>query len=218
MESVASRYRKVVEQLAAGVILVAVTKTRSIEELKDLYDCGHRIFGENRVQELLEKKPQLPNDVSWHLIGTLQTNKVKQVLPHVALIHSVDRLSLLECIDKEAGKLGIKAHLLLQVHIASEETKHGFSEEELRELIKEPLSTRFPNVEVLGLMGMATFTEDEKQVRDEFKSLFRLYTQARALHPAWSILSMGMSGDYQLAMEEGSNMVRVGSALFGPRS
>lgn len=218
MESVASRYRKVAEHLADGVTLVAVTKTRSVEELKHLYECGHRIFGENRVQELLEKKPQLPNDVSWHLIGTLQTNKVKQVLPHVALIHSVDRLPLLECINKEAGKLGIKAHLLLQVHIASEETKHGFSEEELQELINEPLSNRFPNVEVLGLMGMATFTEDQQQVRSEFKTLFQLYSQARLRYPSWCILSMGMSGDYQLAMEEGSNMIRVGSALFGPRS
>jgi hypothetical protein len=218
MESVASRYRNVLAHVPQGVTLVAVTKTRSIEELKDLYDCGHRIFGENRVQELLDKKPHFPDDVSWHLIGTLQTNKVKQVLPHADLIHSVDRLSLLNCINKEAGKLGLKARVLLQVHIASEETKHGFSEAEVHGLVQEPLSALYPNVEVRGLMGMASFTEDEEQVRSEFKGLFRLYTQARALHPAWSILSMGMSGDYRLAIQEGSTMVRVGSALFGPRA
>lgn len=218
MDSVASRYQRIMAHIPQGVTLVAVTKTRSIGQLKELYACGHRIFGENRVQELLEKRPQLPEDISWHLIGSLQTNKVKQILPHVALIHSVDRLYLLECIDKEADKQKLKAKVLLQVHIAEEETKQGFSVQDMQTLLLEPLSQRYPNVEIMGLMGMATFTEDEEQVRKEFKNLFQLFSQARVAHPSMTILSMGMSGDFRLAIEEGSTMVRVGSALFGPRA
>jgi len=203
---------------AGGAELVAVSKTKPAEEIQQLYGYGHRDFGENYVQELAEKAATLPGDVRWHFIGHLQTNKVKLIAPFVHLIHGVDSSRLLREVDKQARKLGRVIPVLLQVHIASEETKFGMNEEELAECISVELPALHA-VSFRGLMGMASFTENEQQVRDEFRKLRRLYDQYRQA-PAGSsmnILSMGMSGDYRLALDEGSTMVRIGSLLFGAR-
>lgn len=198
------------------VTLVAVTKNRDVNQLLELYRCGHLIFGENRVQELLSKKSLLPSDIEWHLIGHLQTNKVKSVLPHVSLIHSVDSLKLLKEINKEAAKLNKKINVLLQVFIASEETKFGLSEDELNEIVNSNFSSIFPSINLCGLMGMASNTEDKEKVKNEFKFLNGLFNNIKAKNtfPHFKILSMGMSNDFQDAVQCGSNMIRVGSALF----
>lgn len=208
--------------LPAHCTLVAVTKTQPAEKIQALYETGHRIFGENKVQELLLKHESLPKDIQWHLIGHLQTNKVKFIVPFVALIHSVDSLRLLEEINKQAKKAGRVVPCLLQVHIAREETKYGFSEEELFALLDHPVLTELDHVQLKGLMGMATFTDDQDQVRQEFRYLKKLFDtlKSRRLPPAVDLseLSMGMSGDYSIAIEEGSTMVRIGTAIFGERN
>lgn len=203
-----------------GVTLVAVSKTKPVEDIAKLYQLGQRIFGENKVQELVEKAQQLPGDIQWHLIGHLQTNKVKQVLPHVALIHSVDSLHLLEEIEHESAKLSQKKEILLQIKIAVEETKYGLNEDELNEIIELVNEGSFPHIILRGLMGMASFTEAEEQVKKEFACLKVIFDETKTLlktPSGFDILSMGMSGDYGLAVSEGSNMVRVGSLIFGER-
>ena len=203
-----------------GVTLVAVSKTKPVEDITELYQLGQRIFGENKVQELVEKAQQLPGDIQWHLIGHLQTNKVKQVLPHVALIHSVDSLHLLKEIEHESAKLCQKKEILLQIKIAVEDTKYGLNEDELKEIIELVNEEGFPHIVLRGLMGMASFTEAEEQVKTEFASLKVIFDQTKEqlnTPSAFDILSMGMSGDYRLAVSEGSNMVRVGSLIFGER-
>lgn len=201
--------------------LVAVSKTHTPEEIMALYDQGQRDFGENRVQELLPKWEQMPKDIRWHAIGHLQTNKVRSIAPFVYMIHSVDSLKLLREIDKEAIKAGRIIPCLLQVHIAEEETKFGLDREELIALLESPEFAALHHVDVQGLMGMATFTEVEDQVRKEFRSLRQLFEEVKTRFflkkESFRELSMGMSGDYRIAMEEGSTMVRVGSLLFGPR-
>jgi pyridoxal phosphate enzyme (YggS family) len=205
------------------VTLVAVSKTKPVEDIKALYDWGQRDFGENYVQELTEKQVVCPEDIRWHYIGHLQTNKVKYIAPFVHLIHGVDSLKLLQEIDKQARKNGRVIQCLLQVHIAQEETKFGFSETELMEIMedvhKSKLMDELKNVEVVGLMGMASFTNDMEQVRKEFKFLKLLFDRCAELqvHNTIQTLSMGMSNDYQVAIEEGSNMVRIGSLIFGSR-
>ncbi len=202
-----------------NVNLVAVSKTKSAEEILKLYSLGQRDFGENYVQELAEKYEQLPKDIQWHFIGHLQSNKVKYIAPFVSLIHSVDSLKLLKEIEKQGKKNDRVVDCLLQVHIAKEETKFGMNEEELEELAGTNLSA-YKNIRVLGMMGMASFTDDVKKVRSEFKflkSLFDKYSKQSNDNFEFSILSMGMSADYQVAIEEGSNMVRIGSLLFGER-
>ncbi len=196
-----------------GITLVAVSKTKPVEDIKELYDLGHRDFGENYVQELVEKAKQLPNDIRWHFIGHLQTNKVKLIAPFVQLIHGVDSLRLLKEIDKEAGKAVRKIECLLQVHIAEEETKFGFDEEELMNLNW----TELANIHVIGVMGMASFTDDMNKVRKEFQHLKRLFDRLQTPNSGLTTLSMGMSADYKIAVEEGSTMVRIGSLLFGIR-
>lgn len=203
-----------------GATLVAVSKTRSPEEILAIYGRGQRVFAENRVQELVAKAPLLPDDIEWHLIGHLQTNKVRQVLPHVRLIHSLDRSSLWETLDTEAGRLGRTIDCLLQVKVAQEESKFGWEFLALREFLAAGRHLELPRVRIRGLMGMATLTDDRDQVRSEFRELagyFRsLQEGSFAGDPGFSILSMGMSSDYDIALEEGSTMIRVGSLLFAP--
>ncbi len=199
-------------------VLVAVSKNHLAEEVMPLYEASQRVFGENRVQELLTKYEQLPKDIEWHLIGHLQTNKVKLIAPFISLIHSVDSEKLLAVINNEAQKCNRVIDCLLQVHIASEDTKFGFSLLEAELFIKSFAPDKFPNIRLRGLMGMATFTEDSLQIEREFNTLADLFKQVQkdkvSLQPHFNILSMGMSSDYRIALQCGSNMVRIGSLLF----
>jgi hypothetical protein len=218
---VADNIHLIERQLKGKATLIAVTKTKPVALLQEAYDAGCRQFGENKVQEMVEKHPQLPADIDWHLIGHLQTNKVKYIAPFVALIQSVDSLKLLQEINKQALKNERVIDCLLQIYIADEETKFGFLPDEAETLINSPELGQLANVRVIGLMGLATNTDDEEQVRREFRGLKQLYDQlAKAQRPnvQFSQLSMGMSGDYQIAVDEGSTMVRVGSAIFGSRN
>jgi len=216
-------YELLLEQIGSSK-LVAVSKTRSEKEILNLYEKGQRIFGENRVQELVPKYEALPKDIEWHLIGHLQTNKVKQIAPFVHLIHAVDSLKLLKEIQKQAAKNERTIGVLLQFRIAEEDTKFGLSKNELLELVEyyQAPAKHFPNVELRGLMGMATFTEDEEQVRSEFQSLAEQFQFLKdsyfLLDEQFAERSMGMSGDYKWALDEGSTMLRIGSLLFGPRN
>ncbi|MFZ9878028.1 MAG: YggS family pyridoxal phosphate-dependent enzyme [Chitinophagaceae bacterium] len=201
---------------ASGATLVAVSKKKSVEEIKALYDLGQRDFGENYVQELLQKQPLLPADIRWHFIGHLQRNKVKSILPFCKLIQGVDRLELLEEINKQASKLERVVDCLLQVHIATEESKFGFDSAELSAVL--PVLSSYSHVRVVGLMGMASFTNNLSQVSAEFRLLKKLFDQYRSYFLITDpFLSMGMSGDYKIALEEGSTMIRIGSLLFGAR-
>ncbi|MDX1628930.1 MAG: YggS family pyridoxal phosphate-dependent enzyme [Fulvivirga sp.] len=201
--------------------LVAVSKTKPVSLIKEAYDEGLRIFGENRAQELKKKAEQLPKDIEWHMIGHLQRNKVKYIAPFVALIHSVDSPRLLKEINKEANKNERVINCLLQIHIAKEETKYGLDEAEFFDLLGSENLSKYENVRIIGLMGMATFTENENQVREEFRYLKSLFDKAQQKelpgHVEMKELSMGMSGDYEIALEEGSTMIRVGSKIFGAR-
>ena len=199
------------KHLADNVHLVAVSKTKSNELIIEAYGAGQRIFGENKVQELVEKEESLPKDIEWHMIGHLQTNKVKYIAPFVSLIHAVDSKKLIKEINKRAKQNNRVIPCLLQVHIAQEESKFGLDKDGVIEILK----TDFPNVSIVGLMGMATFTDNKNQVRKEFKYLKDSYDELKENQPNFSILSMGMSGDYSIAIEEGSNMVRIGSSIFG---
>ncbi len=201
-----------------GVTLVAVSKTRSIEELMPLYQEGQRVFGENRVQELLTKYEGMPKDIQWHLIGHLQSNKVKYIAPFIHTIHSVDSVSLLETIQREAEKYQRKIRVLLQFHIAEEETKFGLNEEEGIALVEKIQSSPLPNIEVAGVMGMATLTDNKEKIRREFVHLKRIFSRLEKEYfpeqASFCEISMGMSGDYEIAAEEGATIIRVGSALF----
>ncbi|HEX5151659.1 MAG TPA: YggS family pyridoxal phosphate-dependent enzyme [Parafilimonas sp.] len=206
---------------ANNVTLVAVSKTKPVEDILTLYDFGHRDFGENYVQELIEKEKQLPKDIRWHFIGHLQTNKVKQVIGFVHLIHGVDSLKLLKEINKQSEKINKTTNCLLQVHIAQEETKFGLDENELKEIIDQVTAVPLTNASINGLMGMASFTDDKDQVRKEFKYLKSLLNKCNELltiDRRLLTVSMGMTADYTIAIEEGSNMIRVGSLIFGERS
>lgn len=200
------------------VTLVAVSKTKPNEAISEAYQAGQRVFGENKVQELTEKYESLPKDIEWHMIGHLQSNKVKYIAPFVSLIHGVDSFKLLKEINKRAAQNERVINCLLQIHIAEEDTKFGFDEKEVIELIKSEAFQHLKNIKVVGLMGMATFTDDENQIRKEFKSLKKLFDKLQISNHQFQILSMGMSGDYQIAIEEGSTMIRVGSSIFGERN
>ena len=195
-----------------NIDIVAVSKTKPINDLKEAYHAGQRIFGENKVQEMVSKFDQLPKDILWHMIGHLQTNKVKYIASFVNTIHSVDSHKLLKEIQKQALKYNREIKCLIQIRIANEETKFGIKPSELEEFLN--FSKTLPNIEISGLMGMASFTEDKNQIRNEFRSLSNLYNSYDNLR----VLSMGMSGDYQIAIEEGSTMVRIGSKIFGERN
>jgi pyridoxal phosphate enzyme (YggS family) len=203
-----------------SVTLVAVSKTKPVSDIQELYDLGQRDFGENYVQELIDKVPVLPSDIRWHFIGHLQRNKVKYILPFVHLIHGVDSLRLLLEIEKQAAKIGRHVNVLIQLYIAGEETKFGLDETELNELILHIEGHPLQYVSIKGMMGMASFVEDKAILEKEFTYLNSLYQKTKSLNiPSFSFdtLSMGMSGDYQLAIQQGSNMVRIGSLLFGAR-
>jgi len=205
----------------AGARLVAVSKTKPVEEIQALYDAGQRVFGENRVQELAEKAVLLPKDIEWHTIGHLQSNKVKYIAEFVSLIHSVDSFKLLYEIDKQAAKRDRTINCLLQLRIATEESKHGMDFDDILTTLNEDGLEKYPNIRVLGLMGMATFTDDRKQISREFKILRSRFDQLQKGYfkadETFGELSMGMSADYQLALEEGSTLIRVGSLIFGSR-
>jgi hypothetical protein len=205
--------------LPPGVTLVAVSKTKPLTALQEAYDAGQRDFGENRVQEMAEKAAALPKDIRWHMIGHVQTNKIKEFAPWIHLVHGVDRIKVLEVLETEAAKAGRVVDALLQVHIAQEETKFGFSSEELLPLMTRTALEAYPHVRVRGLMGMASFSPDESLVNREFARLRALFLAGKEQLgvPHWDTLSMGMSGDWPLAVQNGSTLVRVGSALFGSR-
>jgi PLP dependent protein len=215
-------YNNLKKELGDKVILVAVSKTKSVEAIKELYNLGHRDFGENYVQELIQKQLLLPNDIRWHFIGHLQRNKVKYLVPFIYMIHGIDSYKLLEEVERVAAKNNKTINCLLQVHIAEEETKFGFDERELMALV-ETIPTnknlhRLDHVNIRGLMGMASFTENFPQVEKEFKFLKTMFDDAKTvLGESFDTLSMGMSADYKLALKEGSNMVRIGSLIFGER-
>ncbi len=203
------------------ITLVAVSKTKPVEEIKKKYNEGFINFGENRVNELVQKFNLLPKDINWHMIGHLQTNKVKKIIPFISLIHSVDSLKLIDKIENESKKFDKKTNVLLQVHIAKEKSKYGFNFEEVRYFFKNQLDESYKNINIVGLMGMATFTNNKNQIRKEFKNLKILYDEIKSIsqknNQKIKILSMGMSSDYKIAIEEGSNMVRIGSLIFGER-
>ena len=215
--SIQENYHKIKAQIPENVELVAVSKFHPVEKIKEVYDCGQKVFGENKVQELLTKVNELPADIQWHLIGHLQTNKVKYIAPFIDTIQSVDSEKLLLEINKEAAKNNRIIKVLLQVKIAEEETKYGLEIAEAKEIFSNYLEHKYPNIEILGLMGMATFTDNKNQVKSEFlvlKSLFDELSTFKKLET----LSMGMSDDFSLAIECGSTSVRIGSAIFGVRN
>ena len=210
-------YQEIIKQIPENVQLVAVSKMHPVEKIQQVYDLGQRVFGENKVQELLEKFPLLPGDIQWHLIGHLQTNKVKYIAEFIDTIQSVDSEKLLTEIDKQAEKYKRKIKVLLQVKIAEEETKFGLEINEAKELFADYLNGRYPNIEITGLMGMATFTDDKNQVRKEFMYLKQIFDQLSLLKKL-DTLSMGMSDDFRIAINCGANSVRIGSAIFGNRN
>ena len=214
---ISDRIQQLRKKIPANVSLLAVSKYQPPELILEAYRAGQRLFGENRSRELLEKIPLLPDDIQWHFIGHLQTNKVKDIVGRVVLIQSVDSVKLLNAIQKQAHKSGVVQDVLLQVYIAGEETKQGFLPEEIREI--NPLN--LPNVNISGLMGMATFTDDKEKVRSEFRHMRNLFdtlkTGPYSTNPSFIHCSMGMTGDFPIALEEGSTMVRIGSAIFPPR-
>ena len=216
--SIAEEIRKLHQSLPPEVTLVAVSKTKPATDLLEAYEAGQRVFGENKIQEMTSKHEALPKDIQWHMIGHVQSNKVKYMAPYVALIHGVDREKLLKEINKQAAKHHRVIDCLLQIHIAQETSKFGLNEEELFQIVQNQPETTYPNVRLVGLMGMATFTEDKVQVQREFTYLKSLYDKAKKHTNTFNILSMGMSGDYPLAIAEGSNMIRVGSKIFGARN
>ncbi|HUS01091.1 MAG TPA: YggS family pyridoxal phosphate-dependent enzyme [Chitinophagaceae bacterium] len=215
-----NKYKELISELE-NVRLIAVSKTKTIEEIKALYDLGQKDFGENYVQELADKYEVLPKDIKWHFIGHLQTNKVKYIAPFVSLIHGVDSFKLLKEINKQGEKINRVIDCLLQIHIAQEETKFGLNEDELDDIFGNAALKDLKNIRICGLMGMASFTENEETIRNEFhylKTLFNSYKRFLTHNSQLTTLSMGMSADYKIAIEEGSNMVRIGSLIFGERN
>ncbi len=220
--SIKENLQNIRQQVGDRACLVAVSKTKPNEDIMEAYEAGQRVFGENKVQELVNKYESLPKDIEWHMIGHLQTNKVKYIAPFVSLIHGVDSEKLLRMINKEGVKCNRVIPCLLQVHIAEEETKFGFSEEELETMLTGELIQSLRHVQIRGVMGMATYTENEEQIRKEFASLRGIFNRLKEKifreDDQFKEISMGMSGDFSLAIEEGSTMVRVGSSIFGTRN
>lgn len=222
MNDIAGNIALIKSKIPESVKLVAVSKTMPADDIRIAYNAGQRYFGENRVQEILGKKDLLPPDIEWHLIGHLQSNKVKSVVPFVSMIHSIDSCKLLSLVNAEASKVKRVVDCLLQIHIASEETKFGFTFAELTEAIEKQYFNNLDNVRICGVMGMATFTNDKQQVRKEFAYLFKCFITLKnnyfAGKPYFKEVSMGMSGDYEIALMEGSTIIRIGSLIFGERN
>lgn len=222
MESHAVTFQKVQSTISENVKLIAVSKTKPIAEIMEVYDFGHRIFGENKAQELQEKYELMPKDIEWHFIGHLQRNKVKYLTPFVSMIHSIDSLRLLQEVNKSAKKDNRIVDCLLQFFIAEEETKFGLDMDEARELLTSEFFMKMENIRICGVMGMATYTEDTNQIRREFAHLKNIFDEIKAEFfadsPFFKEISMGMTNDCQIAIEEGSTMVRIGSAIFGERN
>ena len=216
--SIQKQLLSILEELPKHVHLVAVSKTKPNADLEEAYAAGQRVFGENKIQEMTQKRETLPKDIQWHMIGNVQTNKVKYMAPYVSLIHGVDRYKLLKEINKQASKSDRVIDCLLQMHIAQEDTKFGFNKEELETVVTDLKANPLPHIRIKGLMGMATFTDNQDQIRSEFKTLKQQFDWLKIQHPEANELSMGMSGDYTLAIEEGSTMIRVGSKIFGSRN
>ena len=215
--SIVENINKIKNEISGTATLVAVSKTKPNELIQEAYDLGQRIFGENKVQELVEKYEDLPKDIEWHLIGHLQTNKVKFIAPFISLIHAIDSFKLLKEINKQANKNNRIINCLLQVKIAEEESKFGLTTSEAEVLISSEDTKQLKGINIVGLMGMATNSSDENKVKDEFSQLNEFFKRLNTQHPTLKTLSMGMSGDYKLAIEQGSNMIRVGSTIFGER-
>ena len=216
MSNIESQIKFYTEQFPLQVKLVAVSKTKPASDLQLAYDAGQRVFGENYVQELVDKHEHLPTDIQWHFIGNLQSNKVKYIAPFVALIHGVNSISTLKEIDKQAKKLNKQIDILLQLHVATEESKFGFSEDEVLEITSQ--KELYSNVNFRGVMGMASFTEDQALIRKEFQEVNRIFSMLKTLFGEnFTEISTGMSGDWKIAVEEGSTLVRIGSAIFGSR-
>ena len=223
MSTIQQNLNNIKSQIPTHVTLVAVSKTKPVADLMEAYNAGQRIFGENKIQEMTDKWEVMPKDIEWHMIGHVQTNKVKYMAPYVSLIHGVDSLKLLQEINKQAAKNNRVIDCLLQVYIAEEESKFGLDEQELEEILKLVQNDKedFKNIRIVGLMGMATFTENKNQIEKEFKHLKTIFDKSKKLnteHCQLNTLSMGMSGDYQLAISCGSTMVRIGSSIFGSRN
>lgn len=215
--SISENIKKFKAEIPENVTLVAVSKTKPKEDILEAYDSGHRVFGENKIQEMTQKQEELPGDIQWHMIGHVQRNKVKYMAPFVSLIHAVDSLKLLKEIEKEAKKNERSINCLLQIKIAEEDSKYGITVDKAKEILSSEAFSEMSHVKVVGLMGMATLTENEEKIRKEFRFLKTTFDKLKEDHPSLSTLSMGMSGDYKIALECGSNMIRVGSAIFGER-
>ena len=217
---VADNLKRLWEEMPPSVQLIAVSKTKPVMDIMKAYEAGQRDFGENRIQEMAEKHEQLPKDIRWHMIGHVQGNKIKYMAPFVHMVHGMDKPKRFMELNNEAAKVNRVIDCLLQVHIATEETKFGFSYAEAKDFLSQDIAGIYPNIRLRGLMGMATFTYDPDQLRKEFRTLYRFYSHERQLnrHPHFDILSIGMSGDFKIAIEEGSTMVRVGQAIFGVRN
>lgn len=216
--TISENLKNLKKALPKDVTLVAVSKTKPVSDLMEAYNAGQRVFGENKIQEMEAKWQEMPEDIEWHMIGHVQRNKVKYMAPFVSLIHAVDSLKLLKEINKEALKNNRTINCLLQVKIAEEESKFGMDEADAASLLASEAFKKLQNVKVVGLMGMATFTDDERQISEEFQKLKDVFEKFKVQDSRFKILSMGMSGDYKIAIENGSNMVRVGSAIFGERN
>lgn len=221
MNKIGSKIRELQNEAGADIQIVAVSKTKPVSVIKEAYETGQRIFGENKVQELQVKQPELPADIEWHMIGHLQTNKVKYIAPYVSMIHSVDRMKLLRTINKEAAKNKRVIPCLLEFHIAEEESKFGLDMMEAKQMLESDAYIEMKNIQIAGVMGMATFTTDVEKIREEFALLRNIYQQLKTSYfqhdAAFKEISMGMTNDYKIAIEEGSTMLRLGSLIFGAR-
>lgn len=213
---IAKNIESIKAEFTSDVTLVAVSKTKPIQDLMEAYEAGQRIFGENKIQEMTNKWEALPKDIEWHMVGHVQTNKVKYMAPYVKMIHAVHKMKLLKEINKQAKKENRVIDCLLQMKIAEEDSKYGMTKEEIIEFLADEQLKNYTNVKLRGLMGMATFTDDKEQIKREFTLLKNLYEQLKSSHN-FDVLSMGMTGDYKIAIEQGSNMIRIGSKIFGAR-